>query len=136
MPAWCAPRGACAYSEGLGVRGGAGGGGRGPCSGGGATCGLSYAFIGLQGCELDASDCPRVEICPLVSGTLQKAHASSEVVRKGSASIITVTTVPALLSAAEWEAFLDDLQQTLDKFAVPEAEQAEIKAIIGSTRRC
>src|SRR5262249_32067223 len=101
MPAWCAPRGACAYSEGLGVWGGAGGGGRGPCSGGGATCGLSYAFIGLQGCELDASDCPRVEICPLVSGTLQKAHASSEVVRKGSASIITVTTVPALLSAEQ-----------------------------------
>ena len=95
---------------------------------------MSYAFIGLQGCELDASDCPRVEICPLVSGTLQKAHASSEVVRKGPASFITVTTVPALLSAAEWEAFLDDLQQTLDKFAVPEAEQAEIKAIIGSTR--
>ena len=28
----------------------------------------------------------------------------------------------------------DHLQQTLDKFAVPEAEQAEIKAIIGSTR--
>src|SRR5215470_14576811 len=89
MPAWCAPRGACAYSEGLGVWGGAGGDGRGPCS-----CGLSYAFIGLQGCELDAS--PRVEICPLVSGTLQKAHASSEVVRKGPASFITVTTVPAL----------------------------------------
>src|SRR5215471_7716562 len=87
MPAWCAPRGACAYSEGLGVWGGAGGCGRGPCSGGGATCGLSYAFIGLQGCELDASDCPRVEICPLVSGTLQKAHASSEVVRKGPASL-------------------------------------------------
>jgi hemoglobin len=39
-----------------------------------------------------------------------------------------------MISAAEWEAFLDDLQQTLDKFAVPEAEQAEIKAIIGSTR--
>jgi hemoglobin len=39
-----------------------------------------------------------------------------------------------LITAAEWEAFLDDLQQTLDKFAVPEAEQAEIKAIIGSTR--
>jgi hypothetical protein len=31
-------------------------------------------------------------------------------------------------------AFLDDLQQTLDKFAVPQAEQAEIKAIIASTR--
>jgi hemoglobin len=39
-----------------------------------------------------------------------------------------------LITAAEWEAFLDDLQQTLDKFAVPEAEQAEIKAIVDSTR--
>ena len=39
-----------------------------------------------------------------------------------------------MITAAEWEAFLDDLQQTLDKFGVPEAEQAEIKAIIGSTR--
>jgi hypothetical protein len=34
----------------------------------------------------------------------------------------------------EWEAFLDDLQQTLDKFAVPAVEQAEIKAIVASTR--
>jgi hemoglobin len=39
-----------------------------------------------------------------------------------------------MITAAEWEAFLDDLQQTLDKFAVPHAEQAEIKAIIDSTR--
>ena len=39
-----------------------------------------------------------------------------------------------MITAAEWEAFLDDLQQTLDKFAVSEAEQAQIKAIIGSTR--
>ena len=39
-----------------------------------------------------------------------------------------------MITAAEWEAFLDDLQQTLDKFAVPEAERAEIKAIIDSTR--
>jgi hypothetical protein len=37
-------------------------------------------------------------------------------------------------TATEWEAFLDDLQQTLDKFAVPQAEQAEIKAIVASTR--
>ena len=29
--------------------------------------------------------------------------------------------------ATEWEAFLDDLQQTLDKFAVPQAEQSEIQ---------
>jgi hemoglobin len=39
-----------------------------------------------------------------------------------------------LITAGEWEAFLDDLQQTLDKFAVPEAEQTEIKALIDSTR--
>jgi hemoglobin len=39
-----------------------------------------------------------------------------------------------MITAAEWDAFLDDLQQTLDKFAVPKAEQAEIKAIIDSTR--
>ena len=39
-----------------------------------------------------------------------------------------------MITAAEWEAFLDDLQQTLDKFAVPQAEQAEIKAVVDSTR--
>jgi hemoglobin len=39
-----------------------------------------------------------------------------------------------MITAAEWDAFLDDLQQTLDKFAVPKAEQAEIQAIIDSTR--
>jgi hypothetical protein len=39
-----------------------------------------------------------------------------------------------MITAAEWEAFLDDLQQTLDKFAVPQSEQAEIKAIVNSTR--
>jgi hemoglobin len=36
-----------------------------------------------------------------------------------------------MITATEWEAFLDDLQQTLDKFGVPEAE---IKAIVASTR--
>jgi hemoglobin len=39
-----------------------------------------------------------------------------------------------MITAGEWKAFLDDLQQTLDKFAVPQAEQAEIKAIVDSTR--
>jgi hemoglobin len=39
-----------------------------------------------------------------------------------------------MVTAAEWEAFLDDLQQTLDKLPVPQAEQAEIKAIVASTR--
>jgi hemoglobin len=28
---------------------------------------------------------------------------------------------------------MDDLQQTLDKFSVPVAEQAELKAIVNST---
>ena len=39
-----------------------------------------------------------------------------------------------LITAAEWEAFLDDFQQTLDKFGVSQAEQAELKAIVDSTR--
>jgi hemoglobin len=38
------------------------------------------------------------------------------------------------ITSKEWEAFLDDLQQTLDKFAVPAPEQAELKAIVNSTR--
>jgi hemoglobin len=39
-----------------------------------------------------------------------------------------------MITADEWEAFLDDLQQTLDKFGVPQAEQTELKAIVDSTR--
>jgi hemoglobin len=38
------------------------------------------------------------------------------------------------ITSKEWEAFLDDLQQTLDHFAVPTQEQAELKAIVNSTR--
>jgi len=38
------------------------------------------------------------------------------------------------ITSTEWNAFLDDFQQTLDKFAVPTAEQAELKAIVNSTR--
>jgi hemoglobin len=38
------------------------------------------------------------------------------------------------ITAAEWDAFMDDLQQTLDKFGVPPTEQAELKAIVASTR--
>jgi len=38
------------------------------------------------------------------------------------------------ITAAEWEAFMDDLQQTVDKFGVPAQEQAELKAIVESTR--
>jgi len=38
------------------------------------------------------------------------------------------------ITGKEWEAFLDDLQQTLDKFSVPAGEQSELKAIVNSTR--
>ena len=38
------------------------------------------------------------------------------------------------ITPKEWKAFLDDLQQTLDKFTVPAQEQAELKAIVNSTR--
>jgi hemoglobin len=38
------------------------------------------------------------------------------------------------ITGKEWEAFMDDFQQTLDKFNVPAKEQAELKAIVNSTR--
>ena len=38
------------------------------------------------------------------------------------------------ITPKEWEAFMDDLQQTLDKFGVPAQEQGELKAIVESTR--
>src|ERR1700704_6174434 len=39
------------------------------------------------------------------------------------------------ITPGEWEAFMDDVAQTLDKFAVPAAERAEVVAIVESTRR-
>jgi hemoglobin len=38
------------------------------------------------------------------------------------------------ITAAEWDAFIDDLNQTLDKFEVPQQERSELLAIIDSTR--
>lgn len=38
------------------------------------------------------------------------------------------------ITEPEWEAFLDDFKQTLDKFDVPEVEQAELFAIVDSTK--
>jgi hemoglobin len=38
------------------------------------------------------------------------------------------------ITEQEWQAFLDDFRQTLDKFDVPEAEHAELFAIVGSTK--
>jgi len=39
------------------------------------------------------------------------------------------------ITPTEWDAFLDDFQQTLDKFSVPAPEQAELKTIVQSTYR-
>ena len=39
-----------------------------------------------------------------------------------------------MISPEEWQAFMDDLQQALDKFSVPQPEQEEVKAIVESTR--
>src|SRR5437764_5710479 len=38
------------------------------------------------------------------------------------------------ITAEEWQAFMDDLRQTLAKFAVPEQEGQELIAIVESTR--
>ena len=38
------------------------------------------------------------------------------------------------ITGPEWQAFLDDFRQTLDKFQVPEAERAELLAIVDSTK--
>ena len=38
-----------------------------------------------------------------------------------------------MITEEEWLTFMDDLQQTLDKFGVPQPEQNEMKAIVEST---
>src|SRR5947207_8087517 len=39
-----------------------------------------------------------------------------------------------MITSDEIGAFMDDLHQTMDKFAVPQAEQAELKGIVVCTR--
>src|SRR5258708_26057761 len=39
-----------------------------------------------------------------------------------------------MITPQEWLAFLDDFQQTLSKFNVPQAEQEELVALVESTR--
>jgi hypothetical protein len=39
-----------------------------------------------------------------------------------------------LITADEWQASTDDFNQTLDKFAVPQQERAELLAIVDSVR--
>ena len=38
------------------------------------------------------------------------------------------------ITEGEWQAFMDDFQQTMDKFAVPQPEQQELVAIVESTK--
>jgi hemoglobin len=39
-----------------------------------------------------------------------------------------------MITDEEWLAFMDDLQQALDRFGVPQPEQEELKDIVESTR--
>jgi hemoglobin len=39
-----------------------------------------------------------------------------------------------MITEEEWVAFMDDFQQSLDKFAVPQPEQEELTAIVESTK--
>jgi hemoglobin len=39
-----------------------------------------------------------------------------------------------LITGDEWEAFIDDLNQSLDKFEAPQQERSELLAIIASTK--
>jgi hemoglobin len=39
-----------------------------------------------------------------------------------------------MITAGEWDAFMDDVQRTLDKFGVPQPEQQELRTIVESTR--
>jgi len=39
-----------------------------------------------------------------------------------------------MITAQEWDAFMDDLQQAFDRFGVPEQEQEELRAIVEGTK--
>ena len=39
-----------------------------------------------------------------------------------------------MITEEEWQAFMDDFQQTLTRFKVPQQEQEELKAIVESTK--
>jgi hemoglobin len=39
-----------------------------------------------------------------------------------------------MITDQEWQAFLEDLQRTFDKFEVPQPEQEELQAIVASTK--
>jgi hemoglobin len=39
-----------------------------------------------------------------------------------------------MITEGEWQAFMDDLQETIDKFQVPQPEATELIAIVNSTK--
>jgi hemoglobin len=39
-----------------------------------------------------------------------------------------------LITSDEWDAFMDDLNRSLDQFEVPQQERSEVIAIVESTR--
>jgi hemoglobin len=39
-----------------------------------------------------------------------------------------------LITDQEWDAFMDDLKLSLDKYSVPQPEQADLTAIVESTK--
>ena len=46
-----------------------------------------------------------------------------------------LTTRQHDITEEEWQAFMEDLQQTFDKFQVPKREQDELIAIVNSTKK-
>ena len=59
----------------------------------------------------------------------------SEVVLDEGTDVFTVSRVNPIEFLTDFDAFLDDLKQTLNKFAVPQADQAELFAIVESTKK-
>ena len=47
---------------------------------------------------------------------------------------LSLTKHALMITEEEWAAFMDDFQQSLDKFEVPQPEQEELTAIVESTK--
>jgi hemoglobin len=65
--------------------------------------------------------------------TEQLCHAAGGPQRYTGRSMVD-SHVHLRITEGEWQAFLDDLAQTLSKFQVPAAERAEIVAIVESAK--
>ena len=81
--------------------------------------------------EREASGIQQHEASP--SGLLARNNCRTTPARCAPSAIL-MPIKDLKITSKECEAFLDDFQQTLDKFKVPTAEQAELKAIIDTTR--